>query len=807
MTAPAERKKSAPRQESATNDSVEGRAVQIHHPRKPVAIFIGNADELRKAATALDALPHGTKRARTFGRAVFREHWRRFTAMFPSESERTAIVGKLIAQQARGMLPARIFASLRDEIIARHPIVEFLRSRGHKLIKSGENLATSACPAGAHTKRGHTPVTIYPGTESWHCHDHNVGGTVIDWLKIEKNVPAIDAMRELAGGSNDSRPRAQAKALAVKAKSQPFDWQASVDAVTEKQLEQLAKLRGYSVDLVDELHVQKLIGIYDGKIAFAVVDHDRQIIGAHVWLREKRQWFFKPDGIHTTPMTFGELHKCDCVHVFESQWDAFAFIDKTGIWDGIIVTRGAANGRLVAGLIKDGATVYLWLQNDLPDLKTGKAPGEEWSKSVCEHTPQSCVIKLVKIPAHDLNDWTRDGASATDLLDAIKNAGTLRAQSGRAPLTIRTIDEILRMTFDPADLILPNGYLSAGDLTSICGIGGIGKSRLTMQFAMCCRAGRDFLGWPTNGRDLRFLFLQTENSCRRLQSDLEKMLSAFKPAEQSHIKAGIFFHTLENDDDGFLALDAENQARVEKAILNTAANVIVCDPLRDFNLDDLNSDKVMGDTLRDILRVTKRGNPKRVPLIVHHAVTGKAGVQKVTGWERASFGRNSKVLLMVARAVINVGQARPDDNAVIIVASGKCNNAPEFKPFAAQIDFDTLLYARDDDFDMQNWQNEITKKGTGAGRTTPTKGTIEDLFNLIPPTGTISQNLLLNTASDESRGEKKIAEKKARQFLAILIENGRAFTWHIKRPRLRPSVEIARQPQPEEKPVQQDLPA
>jgi AAA domain-containing protein len=381
------------------------------------------------------------------------------------------------------------------------------------------------------------------------------------------------------------------------------------------------------------------------------------------------------------------------------------------------------------------------------------------------------------------------------------------SESKRPPLTIRTIDEILAMEFDPADLILPNGYLTAGDLTSICGIGGIGKSRLTMQFAMCCRAGRDFLRWPTNGRDLRFLFLQTENSCRRLHSDLQRMLGAFKPDEQSHIKEGIFFHTLENDDDGFLALDSENQARVGKAILETVANVIVCDPLRDFSLDDLNSDKVMGDTLRDILRVTKRGNPKRVPLTVHHAVTGKGGVQKVTGWERASFGRNSKVLLMMARAVINIGQARPDDNTVIIIASGKCNNAPEFKPFAAEIDFDTLLYYRDDDFDMQNWQNEITRKGTGTGRTTPCKGTIEDMFNLIPPIGSISQNLLLKTATDESMGTKRLAEKKARQFLAILIENGRAFPWYISRPRVRPSIRISRQPQPEEKAVQQDLPA
>src|SRR5260370_30098879 len=119
-----------------------------------------------------------------------------------------------------------------------------------------------------------------------------------------------------------------------------------------------------------------------------------------------------------------------------------------------------------------------------------------------------------------------------------------------------------------------------------------------MQFAMYCRAGRDFLGWQTNGRDLRFLFLQTENSCRRLDEDSQKMLSAFTPPEREHIDAGLFFHTLEGDDDGFLMLDIENKERIEKAITETRPDVVIFDPLRDFSLDDLNSDKVMGDTLR-----------------------------------------------------------------------------------------------------------------------------------------------------------------------------------------------------------------
>jgi len=372
-----------------------------------------------------------------------------------------------------------------------------------------------------------------------------------------------------------------------------------------------------------------------------------------------------------------------------------------------------------------------------------------------------------------------------------------KSEFKRAPLTIRTIDEILSMKSNDADLVLQNGYLTLGDATAICGPGGIGKTRLTMKLAMCCRTGRDFLGWPTNGRDLRFLFLQTENSCRRLQTEFVKMLSAFTPEEQKHIKAGLFFHTLEQDDDGFLALDFENQKRIEKAIADYNADIVICDPLRDFSLEDLNSDKFMDETLRDLFRAIKRGNPKRVPLIVHHAATGKAGAQKTTGWDRASYGRNSKVLLMKVRAVINMGQAQPNDNSVAVIGSGKANNAPEFEPFAARLSFDTMLYRRDNDFDMKSWREQVTSTShSGSGRTTATKGTIEDLFNIIPPTGAIQFEVLIATVTDEAlMGEKRIGEKKARGYLARLFAEERAFKWKIKRSNTRPEIWISRHKQ------------
>jgi hypothetical protein len=79
------------------------------------ALAYGNADDFRKIAAAMDALTQQRKRTRSLGRAVLRQHWRRFRAMFPSEAQRTVIIGKLIAQQRRAELPAIIFAMAMSE--------------------------------------------------------------------------------------------------------------------------------------------------------------------------------------------------------------------------------------------------------------------------------------------------------------------------------------------------------------------------------------------------------------------------------------------------------------------------------------------------------------------------------------------------------------------------------------------------------------------------------------------------------------------------------------------------------------------
>ena len=190
-----------------------------------------------------------------------------------------------------------------------------------------------------------------------------------------------------------------------------FDWDSCVAALKEKDLVPIGNRRWYSREFVSWLHKNKLLGTYAGNIAFPVTD-DGKVIGTHYKVDDG--WRYAPVGTKAHPFVIGELIPGDHVHVFESQWDAFAFMDKSGERSGIIITRGASNGALAASLIPESSKIYLWTQND--------EAGEKWQRDISANT--KAVVKRVRTPAphKDLNDWTCAGATADELLAAMVGA-------------------------------------------------------------------------------------------------------------------------------------------------------------------------------------------------------------------------------------------------------------------------------------------------------------------------------------------------------------------------------------------------
>jgi hypothetical protein len=205
----------------------------------------------------------------------------------------------------------------------------------------------------------------------------------------------------------------------------PFNWDDCVQAVTS-YLPQLAQWRGLSFVFVEWLHQQKLLGLYEGGIAFPIHDERGIVIGCQAYHGKKgRGW--KIQGGHVCPLVIGDPSKAGDAHIFESQWDAFVLMDRLRLYDRndtvVIVTRGASNGGLVKGLLDKRQIVYAYIQND--ELKNGKRAGDEWLKNVLQYGGVAARAVVVPPEFKDLNEWVKAGATNVQLRSAMQSAEIL----------------------------------------------------------------------------------------------------------------------------------------------------------------------------------------------------------------------------------------------------------------------------------------------------------------------------------------------------------------------------------------------
>lgn len=288
-------------------------------------------------------------------------------------------------------------------------------------------------------------------------------------------------------------------------------------------------------------------------------------------------------------------------------------------------------------------------------------------------------------------------------------------------LSIRRPDELLGMKFDDSDNLLDDRLLAKGQFMVIAGPAGIGKSRFVLQLVANLILKKQFLKFEVKNESGPCLILQTENSTRRLMQDIGKLKASYATGEWRKINDNLILHTLEKNQDYLLGLgDPVNMERLRELICDVQPGVIVFDPLYTFGAGDLNQDTDMAETCRKLQSLGLENNPQRALIILHHALTGKAGAMKAMGYDRSSFGRNSKVLIAWTRGQINLAPGSPDDNDTVVVVCAKNSNGKPFKSFAAKLNNKTMLYEVDHAFDFQKWENDIRGKGKRPRKVTET---------------------------------------------------------------------------------------
>jgi hypothetical protein len=305
----------------------------------------------------------------------------------------------------------------------------------------------------------------------------------------------------------------------------------------------------------------------------------------------------------------------------------------------------------------------------------------------------------------------------------VPDVGTMTKEP--AVLTFRRPDELLAMQFDDSDNLMGDRLLCKSGRLAIMGQGGIGKSFLQLQLAAAAITGRDFLSFQTRGRGLRWLVFQAENSNRRLRFDMLQLRNWVGDTDWPLVCENLFIHTLECETDFWLHIATDSAAfeRAREAVKRLNPHLVGFDPLKDLTTDDLNKDvdmRAVCDAMSAIARAD--GNTERGIVVSHHSLTGVQGAEKAVGMDRASFGRNSKVLHAWSRSVINLTAAN-EDNSLLVVSSGKNNNGAEFKPFAIRRDAATLIFSPEPSFDLEQWRSR-------RGKCTQVRPTSEQVLGL-----------------------------------------------------------------------------
>lgn len=326
--------------------------------------------------------------------------------------------------------------------------------------------------------------------------------------------------------------------------------------------------------------------------------------------------------------------------------------------------------------------------------------------------------------------------------------------------TVRSAAEILTLKLDPHDCLFGDRLLTKGGRLLIAGPPSIGKSRLLLELAVAAILGEKWLGVPTHARGLPWLILQTENSNRRLQTDLKILVKQYG---DGFVK-NLFIHTMDTDMDAVVGLES-NRDKIAQAIQMYQPEIVAIDPLRDFAIGDLNSDADMTATCAALGQVVRQGNAQRALIIVHHALTGRAGVIKAIGWDRAGFARNSKVLAGWVRGQINIAPGSPDDNDTLVIGCGKVADGKPFTPFAVQRNAETGIYEALPDFDFEAWEREISSRTKSGG--VRSSYTIKEAFEKLTDFkgwafGKLKEEIISKIGCSDTKAKELIKEGRQR---------------------------------------------
>lgn len=282
------------------------------------------------------------------------------------------------------------------------------------------------------------------------------------------------------------------------------------------------------------------------------------------------------------------------------------------------------------------------------------------------------------------------------------------------PFSVFSGEELRRAKLPPRVNVLGCGLIALGQISTIIGQGGTGKSRIAMQIAISQILGIPFAGLPTHNVPLRHLLIGNENSIQRQQHDYLRMTSKLTPAEQRLVDTHIFFHVLRDITDSYISLGQEDiKARWLDTLAQYQPDCVYVDPFGEVNEGDINKDADVRRTLRELSRICRSHNPDTAIVVIHHGRTGRQNIAQAVGFDRGNFALGSKALFSACRCQLNVAPKEADGGNGIVLSCGKANDFKPFEPIGLRLDEETMLYQIDTGFDTAAWVDDVEGKTTG----------------------------------------------------------------------------------------------
>ena len=379
---------------------------------------------------------------------------------------------------------------------------------------------------------------IYQDDKGWHWKDFATGegGDELDFLKALHRCDTKEALTHYENMAGLPKPAKQAT-VSIGSLPDPGEWRQAVECLAgnPETLSRLAKWRGYSKTLLAGLIEHGLAGLVGEAIAFPIYNEGGAYQGMH--LRTESGWRITGGG--NQPWLIGS-HDAANVHVFESQWDAMAFMDSQGYGNGAwqpethacLVTRGASNAKKLEGRLHSGQKVYIWPQND--------EAGAKWASQVAEMATGD-VFK-VKVPdgIKDANDWLKS-AGREALQTGVAMARPIPKAKAEEPaeevpagLVIKCYSELQTTPMAVPPQVIDGVLYKAGKMI----VGGTSKGRKTwslMDLAAAVATGGKWWDFQTNlGNALYINFeLQEFNFRQRMEAILKAR--KVKDASRLHV--------------------------------------------------------------------------------------------------------------------------------------------------------------------------------------------------------------------------------------------------------------------------------